>query len=77
MMIPVNNRLPQPPNDKWVAIADATPPQSEIVLLTDADKQFVWAGSISGEGAALPVLPATGATSSEKQPVYWSEVADQ
>jgi hypothetical protein len=77
MMIPIDNRLPQPPNDAWKDIATTPVPVGEQVVLTDSEKQFVWIGSVSGETTPPPSLAAIGMMATVKTPAFWSSIADQ
>lgn len=77
MMIPIDNRLPQPPNDAWEAIADEAVPVGEQLAFTDSGKEFVWIGCISSADVAPPKLAASGMMTSEKSPAFWSRIADQ
>lgn len=75
MMIAVDNKLPQPPNSNWHDIA--TVPYAQQVAFTDASKTYAWIGYVADDTAPLPVLTAGGAVSSDQQPAFWSNLADQ
>jgi hypothetical protein len=77
MMIPTDNRLPQPPNAAWHEIASERVPVGEQVVFTDAAKAFVWIGSVSNAETAPPSLAAIGMMTEVKSPAFWSHVADQ
>jgi hypothetical protein len=75
MMIAVDNKLPQPPNEAWQDISSV--PYAQQIAFTDADKQYAWIGYVADENATAPVLKAGGSVSSDQQPAFWSNLADQ
>lgn len=77
MMIAVDNKLPQPPNDKWTAIIDQSPPYGQQVAFTDSTKTYAWIGYIADEYAPLPSLPASGQVPAAQAPAFWSLISDQ
>jgi hypothetical protein len=76
-MIPVDNKLPQPPNASWHDIAAQAVPVGEQLAFTDSGKQFVWIGAISDDETAPPSLAAIGMMATAKAPAFWSHIADQ
>lgn len=77
MMIPIDNKLKQPPNDAWNDIEADALPVGEQLAFTDADKTFVWIGCVSTDGVSPPKLAASGMMTSEKSPAFWSRIGDQ
>lgn len=77
MMIPVDNKLAQPPNNKWNAIATTPAPVGQQVAFTDSTKQFVWIGAVSDGNAPLPSLVAMADIAAEQTPAFWSHISDQ
>lgn len=77
MMVPANNKLPQPPNSNWHDPAVDAPPAGVQIALTDATKTWVWIGQISDVTQALPHLTAGGLVPSDQAPAFWSNLADQ
>lgn len=77
MMIPVDNKLVQPPNAKWNDITAKPPPTGQQIAFTDANKGYVWIGAISDAKAPLPSLVVMGDLTEEQQPAFWSNISDQ
>jgi hypothetical protein len=77
MMVPADNKLPQPPNSKWHDPATDAPPVGQQIALTDATKTYVWIGYISDSQLPLPPLPAGGLVPTNQDAAYWSSLADQ
>lgn len=75
MMIAVDNKLPQPPNEAWQDIS--TVPYGQQIALTDATKNYAWIGYVADANAIVPILKAGGAVSSDQQPAFWSSLSDQ
>lgn len=72
MMLPIDNKLKQPPNSAWSD--PATAPANTTIVLTDAARQFIWLGSVSDESVPLPALEQmTGPL----EAAYWALPQDQ
>jgi hypothetical protein len=75
MMLPVDNKLTQPPNSHWQDIS--TVAYGRQLAFTDSSKTYVWIGYVADENAPLPALDTSANVPTKQTPAFWSELQDQ